>query len=197
MRKGEQTRRKIIERAAPLFNKRGFNGCSMQDISAATGLEKGSLYTHFNSKEELASEAFDAAWAETCKARAGNLDQVPGSIEKLQLHIDNFVRKPPFAGGCPLLNTTIDADDGNLVLFHKAQEALAAWVALLKQIIEQGQKSAEINGLVDPEAFATLVISLLEGAFFTSRLQKSKAPLRLAQQHLNRYIEESVRKIPG
>ncbi len=65
MRKGEQTRRKIIERAAPLFNKRGFNGCSMQDISAATGLEKGSLYTHFNNKEELALEAFDAAWAET------------------------------------------------------------------------------------------------------------------------------------
>jgi TetR/AcrR family transcriptional repressor of nem operon len=177
MRKGELTRRKIIERAAPLFNKRGFNGCSMQDISAATGLEKGSLYT-------------------PCKARAGNLDQVSGSIEKLQLHIDNFVRKPPFAGGCPLLNTAIDADDGNLTLYHKAQEALAAWVALLKQIVEQGQKSGEIRGLVDPEAFATLVISLLEGAFFTSRLQKSKAPLRLAQQHLSRYIEESVRKIP-
>jgi TetR/AcrR family transcriptional repressor of nem operon len=195
MRKGEQTRRKIIEKAAPLFNKKGFNGCSMHDISAATGLEKGSLYTHFSSKEELASEAFDSAWTESCKARTGNLDQVSGSIEKLQLHIDNFVRKPPFAGGCPLLNTAIDADDGNPALYHKAQEALAAWVALLKQIIEQGQKTSEIRGSVDPEAFATLVISLLEGAFFTSRLQKSKAPLRLAQQHLNRYIEEAVRKI--
>jgi TetR/AcrR family transcriptional repressor of nem operon len=197
MRKGELTRKKIIEKAAPLFNKKGFNGCSMQDISAATGLEKGSLYTHFSSKEELASEAFDTAWAESCKARTGNLDHVSGSIEKLQLHIDNFVRKPPFAGGCPLLNTAIDADDGNPALYHKAQEALAAWVALLKQIIEQGQKTEEIRGLVDPEAFAMLVISLLEGAFFTSRLQKSKAPLRLVQQHLNRYIEEAVRKIAG
>ena len=96
-----------------------------------------------------------------------------------------------------MLNTAIDADDGNPALYHKAQEALAAWVALLKQIIEQGQKTEEIRGLVDPEAFAMLVISLLEGAFFTSRLQKSKAPLRLAQQHLNRYIEEAVRKIAG
>ena len=197
MRKGEQTRRKIIERAAPLFNKRGFNGCSMHDISMATGVEKGTLYTHFHNKEELASEAFDAAWTESCKARAGNLDQVSGSIEKLQLHIDNFVRKPPFTGGCPLLNTAVDADDGNPVLYHKAQAALAAWVALLKQIIDQGQKSGEIRDLVDPEAFATLVISLLEGAFFTSRLQKSKAPLRLAQQHLNQFVEESVRKLPG
>src|SRR3984957_16135944 len=79
MLKGEQTRRRILERAAPLFNKRGFNGCSMQDISAATGLEKGSLYTHFHNKEQLASEAFDTAWAQSSKARADKLDQAEGS----------------------------------------------------------------------------------------------------------------------
>ncbi len=196
MLKGEQTRKKIIEKAAPLFNKRGFSGCSMQDISAVTGLEKGSLYTHFNSKEELAREAFDAAWTRTCEARAGNLDQVSGSIEKLKLHIDNFVSKPPFAGGCPLLNTTMDADDGNLALYQRAQKALAGWIAFLKQIIEKGQGSGEVRRSVDPEALSTLIISLLEGAFVTSRLQKSKAALRIAQQHLDRYLEEVVRNVP-
>jgi hypothetical protein len=40
-----------------------------------------------------------------------------------------------------------------------------------------------------------LIISLLEGAYFTSRLQRSKAPLKIAQQHLNRYLEETVRKV--
>lgn len=195
MLKGEQTRKKIIEKAAPLFNKRGFSGCSMQDISAVTGLEKGSLYTHFSSKEELAREAFDAAWTRTCEARAGNLDQVSGSIEKLKLHIDNFVSKPPFAGGCPLLNTTMDADDGNLALYQSAQKALAGWIAFLKQIIERGQESGEVRRSVDPEALSALIVSLLEGAFFTSRLQKSKAALRIAQQHLDRYLEEVVRNI--
>ena len=76
MSKGEKTRRKILEKAAPLFNKRGFNGCSMQDISAATGLEKGSLYTHFHNKEQLALEAFDTAWAQSSKARVDNLDKL-------------------------------------------------------------------------------------------------------------------------
>jgi TetR/AcrR family transcriptional repressor of nem operon len=192
--KGEKTRRKILEKAAPLFNKRGFNGCSMQDISAATGLEKGSLYTHFQNKEQLALEAFDTAWAQTSKARVDNLDQTEGSIQKLKLHIDNFVSKPPFAGGCPLLNAAMDADDGSPALYQRAQKALNGWVALLREIIEQGHKSGELSPSVDPETLSTLIISLLEGAFFTSRLQKSKAPLKIAQQHLNRYLEEAVRK---
>jgi TetR/AcrR family transcriptional regulator, transcriptional repressor for nem operon len=195
MLKGERTRRKILEKAAPLFNKRGFNGCSMQDISAATGLEKGSLYTHFQNKEQLASEAFDTAWAQSSMARIDNLDKVTGSIEKLKLHIDNFVSKPPFAGGCPLLNAAMDADDGSPALYRRAQKALHGWVALLREIIEQGQKSGEISPSVDPEALSTLIISLLEGAYFTSRLQRSKAPLKIAQQHLNRYLEETVRKV--
>jgi TetR/AcrR family transcriptional repressor of nem operon len=193
MLKGEQTRRKILEKAAPLFNKRGFNGCSMQDISAATGLEKGSLYAHFDSKEQLASEAFDTAWAQSSEARVDNLDQVTGSIEKLKLHIDNFVSKPPFAGGCPLLNAAMDADDGSPALYRRAQKALHGWVALLREIIEQGQKSGELSPSLEPEALSTLIISLLEGAFFTSRLQRSKAPLKIAQKHLNRYLDQAVR----
>ena len=196
MLKGEQTRRKILQTAAPLFNKRGFNGCSIQDISSAAGLEKGSLYTHFHSKEQLASEAFDAAWAQSSKARVDNVDQAAGSIEKLKLHIDNFVSKPPFAGGCPLLNTAMDADDGNPALYQRAQSAFHGWVAFLNQIIEQGQKLGEISPSVDPDALSTLIIALLEGAFFASRVQKSKSPLRIAQQHLNEYLEDAARKVP-
>jgi TetR/AcrR family transcriptional repressor of nem operon len=168
MLKGDQTHRKILEKAAPLFNMRGFNGCSMQDISAATGLEKASLYAHFDSKEQLASEAFDTAWAKSSKARVDNLDKVTGSIEKLKLHIDNFVSKPTFAGGCPLLNAAMDADDGNPVLYQRARKALNGWVAFLSDIIEQGQTSGELSPSVEPEALSTLIISLLEGDLIQS-----------------------------
>ncbi len=62
MSKGEATRQRIIALAAPLFNQHGYNGCSLNDIMEATGLEKGGIYRHFESKEELAAEAFDFAW---------------------------------------------------------------------------------------------------------------------------------------
>jgi TetR/AcrR family transcriptional regulator, transcriptional repressor for nem operon len=59
--KGERTRRRIIERAAALFNTRGVAGASMADVSLATGLEKGGVCNHFESKDALALAAFDYA----------------------------------------------------------------------------------------------------------------------------------------
>src|SRR2546429_8094056 len=59
LRKGEATRRLILERAAPVFNQRGYAGASMSELVEATGIEKGGIYNHFGSKEDLAVEAFD------------------------------------------------------------------------------------------------------------------------------------------
>jgi TetR/AcrR family transcriptional regulator, transcriptional repressor for nem operon len=193
MLKGERTRQRIIAKAAPLFNRRGYDGCSMQDISAATGLEKGSLYSHFATKEELAVAAFDHAWAQTCSARAGNLDQASNSVDKLKLHITNFVSKPSFPGGCPMLNTVLDADDGNSALRHRAEGAMRDWVGFLADITRAGQAKGEIRSTLNPEELAILIISLLEGAFVSSRLQRSRDALVLAQRHLDSYLESQVR----
>ena len=193
MSKGERTRQRIIAKAAPLFNRRGFDGCSMQDISAATGLEKGSLYSHFTTKEELAAAAFDYAWAQSCAARVENLDQASNSVDKLKLHIENFVSKPSFPGGCPMLNTVLDADDGNAILRRRAEGAMRDWVGLLADIARAGQAKGEIRPSVNPEELAILMISLLEGAFVTSKLQRSRSALLLAQQHLETYLESQVR----
>ena len=193
MLKGERTRQRIIAKAAPLFNRRGFEGCSMQDISAATGLEKGSLYSHFATKEELAVAAFEHAWAETCSARTGNLDQAANSVDKLKLHIANFVSKPSFPGGCPMLNTVLDADDGNAALRRRAEGAMRAWVGLLTDITRAGQAKGEVRSTVIPEELAILMISLLEGAFVSSKLQRSRDALVLAQEHLESYLESQVR----
>ncbi len=114
--KGEKTRLHIIAKAAVLFNQRGFEGCSMQDIVDAVGLEKGSIYGHFSSKEELALEAFDFAWGDTVEKRMGNLDTVNDAVDKLKLHVKNYVNTPSFSGGCPWLNLAVDSDDGNQAL---------------------------------------------------------------------------------
>ena len=54
VKKGERTRRVIVEKAAALFNTRGYFGSSINDLTRETGLEKGGIYSHFSSKEELA-----------------------------------------------------------------------------------------------------------------------------------------------
>lgn len=60
--KGEQSKIKLIECAADLFLKNGYNATGINDILAGTGLPKGSFYFHFASKKDLAisvSEYFE------------------------------------------------------------------------------------------------------------------------------------------
>src|ERR1700687_1913624 len=102
MTKGEQTRRKIVEAAAPIFNKQGYEGSSLNDLMEATGLKKGGIYRHFSSKEELAAEAFDYTWQAAREARLSRTDESTTGIELLKQLIANFIdHKPPVAGGCP------------------------------------------------------------------------------------------------
>ena len=59
MGKGELTRQRIVALAAPIFNQKGYAGTALSDLMRATGLEKGGIYRHFESKQELAEDAFD------------------------------------------------------------------------------------------------------------------------------------------
>src|SRR4030081_59409 len=91
MTKGEQTRQRIVEHAAPIFNQHGFEGSSLADLMEATGLKKGGIYRHFASKEELAAEAFDYTWEAAWSARLLHVDEKANGIAKLKKLITNLV----------------------------------------------------------------------------------------------------------
>ena len=194
MKKGERTRERIIRQAAPLFNQRGYEGSSINEIMAATALEKGGIYRHFRSKQELAAEAFDYAWAEAAKTRRHDIDSVANSVDKLKRYVANFVeRRGSVPGGCPLLNTAMDSDDGNAVLRTRARRALENWQNFLSSIVARGIKKGEIRRQVSKTKLANLMIATLEGAVMIGRLEESLEALRDAQTHLNNYLETKVR----
>ena len=193
MTKGEQTRRKIVEAAAPIFNQRGYEGSSLNDLMEATGLKKGGIYRHFTSKEELAVEAFDYTWEAAWNTRLLHVDEKSNGIDKLKQLIANFVDyRSPVAGGCPILNTAIDADDGNPVLRTHVAKALRSWLSRLQTIVEQAQERGETRSGADAKVVSTLIVASLEGALMMSRLQRNDEALRRVQAHLNRYLEKEV-----
>ena len=194
MRKGEQTRQEIIRKAAPIFNQKGYDGAALSDLMRATGLEKGGIYRHFASKEELAAEAFDYAWRETLEARIHDLDSIANSVDRLKQLVVNFVeRRGIIPGGCPLLNTAIDTDDGNSVLRERARSALGGWRDYVVSIIRTGIRAREIRPRTDAKKLATLIISSLEGAIMVYRLERDEEPLRAVRAHLGNYLETEVR----
>ena len=194
MRKGEHTRQEIIRKAAPIFNQKGYDGAALSDLMRATGLEKGGIYRHFSSKEELAAEAFDYAWKETLQARIHDLDSVADSVDRLKQLLANFVeRRGIIPGGCPLLNTAIDTDDGNSVLRERARSALRGWRDYIVSIIRDGIKAGEIRPKTDAKKLAIVMISSLEGAVMGYRLERDDEQLRTVRAHLENYLEREVR----
>jgi TetR/AcrR family transcriptional repressor of nem operon len=190
MTKGEETRRKIVAAAAPIFNQHGYEGSSLSALMEATGLKKGGIYRHFSSKEELAAEAFDYTWGAAWKARMVHVDDQATGAGKLKQLISNFIDyRPGIAGGCPVLNTAVDADNGNPVLRARVEKALRFWKARLQKIVKQAEERGELRPDVDPKAVATLIVATLEGALMISRIERTDAALRHVQAHLNRYID--------
>ena len=197
MTKGEKTRQKIVEEAAALLNQSGFSGFSMSELMKATGLEKGGIYRHFESKQQLAAEALEHAWREALHTRTHDLDKVSNAVDWLKQLIDNFVhRRPSVPGGCPLLNTAIDADDGSPMLRRLALRAMRGWRDELVEVVERGIERKEIKRRVDPKRVADIVISSLEGALMVSRLEGNRETLSTVQSHLDSYLDTEVRLQP-
>ena len=195
MTQGERTRQRIIKEAAALLNQYGFSGFSMSELMRATGLEKGGIYRHFSSKEQLAAEAFEYAWQVAIDTRMRDLDSISSSVEWLKQFVDNFVnRRSSVPGGCPLLNMAIDADDGIPALRHLALEALRRWQSDLIAVVTQGIARKEIEGGVDGKEVADMIISSLEGALMISRLEGNKHALFGIQSCLNSYFDSRLKR---
>lgn len=197
MRKGEATRERIIAQAAPIFNTRGFAGSSMQDVMEATGLEKGGLYRHFSSKEELAAEAFRYALAGAVRLRTDKVDRTHGAVEQLRSIVRQFVEAPSsLPGGCPLMNTAIEADDGNPLLRDLARKGFSDWRERIARVVRNGLKKGEIAEGTEPRRVANTLIAMLEGALMISRLEGSRAALEDARASLDALLE-GIRNRPG
>jgi len=123
-----------------------------------------------------------------------DLDGISNTVDRLKQLLANFVeRRGIIPGGCPLLNTAIDSDDGNSVLRERARKALRSWRNYLISIIRTGIKAREIRSNIDAQKLATLIISALEGAVRVYRLERTEEPLSGTQAHLDNYLETEVR----
>ena len=195
MGKGEMTRQRIVALAAPIFNQKGYAGTALSDLMRATGLEKGGIYRHFESKQELAEDAFDHAWKIAMGTRFEGTEEIPNAVDRLKQIVRNFRdrRSGLVPGGCPLLNTAIDSDDGNPHLRGKARRALRVWVERLQSIVEEGKSKGEVRSDVDAVKLGTLIASTLEGGLMVSRLQRNDEPLDFACRHLEEHLETKIR----
>jgi TetR/AcrR family transcriptional repressor of nem operon len=190
--KGRRTREHIIASSAPIFNVKGFAGCSIADILEATGLEKGGLYRHFASKDELALAAFDYAVNVLETRRTAAEAKATTAFGRLRAYVDTVaasIEHPPLPGGCPILNTAIDADDTHAQLRRRAATAMRKWQARLADAVHDAIASGELRPDVDAVATASILTSSLEGAIMITALLREPAQMKRVASHLHAFLE--------
>src|SRR5262245_27828499 len=194
MTKGEETRLRILEQAAPLLNRHGFQNAPVSEIMRVTGLQKGGLYNHFASKEELSLAAFDllmekiqARVIETHRRHDRPLAQLIAHIELIG-HGHTSME-----GGCPIANGMVESDDTNPALRARVKGVLERWRKLIAQIVANGIVQGAIRADVNPDEVATHVIGTLEGGQLLSQFYRDDSYRRRMTDQLLVFVNEKLR----
>jgi TetR/AcrR family transcriptional regulator, transcriptional repressor for nem operon len=189
--KAEQTKQRIIEKAAITFNQNGYAGSSIGEIMKLSGLQKGGFYNHFKSKEEIAVAAFDYTLGLILEAVMAKVGAANTAIDRLNAFIDSFrgfTTQPIVAGGCPILNTAVESDDTHPRLRLHVQGAVNEIRATIDSIIELGIRQHEIIATTDREQVSTIILVTIEGAIMMSKLYGTDLYLDRAIEHLHQYV---------
>lgn len=175
--KSEKTKLFIIEQVAPIFNKKGYEGTSLSDITEATGLTKGAIYGNYKNKEEIATEAFKhnlSVITNIFSRELSNLKTPLDKLDRLPIIFEKIYPQILSIGGCPLLNTLVDSDNNNSSLHKMAVKSLKRLKQTIENMISDGIKENSIATNTDPDKISALILTLLEGGILISKSMNNK-----------------------
>ena len=174
----------ILRIAGGLFANRGFQGTSLRDIGEAVELRRGSLYSHFSSKEEILKIMLVPAVNDLQEVLQAAASKPASGRERLQLAMS------------AALECTRKHRDAILVLFqdrqliedspalHDVSEAAKTIAPLWLSCITAGQGDGSIRADIAPATIALGLVSLLVGALSDRHLGIYAATEGTSEDHL-------------
>ncbi|MCG8418450.1 MAG: TetR/AcrR family transcriptional regulator [Proteobacteria bacterium] len=187
MKKGQQTKERMIAAAAELLRKRGYYGTGVSEIIRESGAPKGSLYFHFpGGKEELACVALAHAGDEWGQ-RLGAVVRAAPSLADAALAVcrtlaDDLVNTE-YVNGCPLATVALEAAHNSEPVRKVCEERYQAWEELIRDDLHERGKNPD-----DAAELATLVLSAVEGAALLTRVYRDRTPLERVGKQLQRLL---------
>lgn len=196
-KKAERTTAYIIETVAPIFNKHGYVGTSMSDLTEATGLTKGAIYGNFENKEALALSAFEYNRNQLLNTIDEKLDIDEGALGKLFSLINFYKQYDVFTlplGGCPILNVGVDSQGNNTQLAAAVRETIKEIEGKIALVLENGAKQQELHLPVPPLQFAKQLFTMIQGAVAMSTMTRDRKYLINTLTYLEHLVRKEIRK---
>jgi AcrR family transcriptional regulator len=148
----------VLQAAVEVFNERGYDGASMEDLSRRIGIAKSAIYHHVSGKEELLRMALDRAldgWSAAAE-RARQLDAP--AIVRLEMLVRGTVAvletQLPYV-------TLLLRVRGNSDVERAALARRRSFDRLVASLVEEAERDGDVRADVDPKVTARLLFGMI------------------------------------
>jgi len=187
----------ILSKTAPIFNRNGYVGTSLSDLTKATGMTKGAIYGNFLNKEDLALKAFQWNLKEVVYPLFGLIAKEENNLKKLYLMTNyhrGYHQLTKKMGGCPILNVGLDSKFINPLLYKAARKISRQFEDGLIAILEDGKGKGEFSKKINPAETAKNMLSMIEGSTFMSLTHNDNDYIVHAMDFIDKVLIEGIRK---
>jgi TetR/AcrR family transcriptional repressor of nem operon len=171
------TRNAILKAAMKEFIARGFSACSVEDITNAARVPKGSFYNHFKSKQSLAAEIV-TEYGKGVTDRSVLTDPAIAPLPRLKKHFAALnayfsCRKDGCLVGKFMAEVSVDTPQ----IRESLRRVLNVWGEELSSTLAEGQRQGAIRKDLPADDLAAFLIDSYEGAILRTRLEKKPRAL--------------------
>jgi len=190
MKKGEVTREKILKTSIELFHRNGISSSSVKDIVDLIGIQKGSLYYFFPSKEDLVVDALSVArdrfFAFLDKSLRG--EDPRRSLEYYFDAVLSYHEKREMKGGCLFGNSALEMCEKSEKIREVLTSVFEGWHSRLSEVLKRGVEKGVLSPEIDPDEFSWHIIATIEGGIMLARSFKDVELLRISLEGLKQRL---------
>ena len=185
------TRDRLIESARYLFWERGYAGTSMADLLAHAGVNSGSFYHFFESKEALLRAVLEG-YIRGLRPIIVNpaFAKTDDPVERIFAILAGYRERILQTGcqyGCPLGRLALEIDPENRPAHKLIAENFSGWIGAVRECVEQMRE--RLPKETDLEALSTYVLVTMEGGVMLSRSYGSPEPFDRAVKQLRQHFD--------
>jgi TetR/AcrR family transcriptional regulator, transcriptional repressor for nem operon len=171
-------REKLASSAVETLHANGFNGCSIQDITDAAGVPKGSFFNHFENKEDLAIDALRRYLEGTRADLLFDVGVAP--LQRLRNHfafLADRLESSGFERGCMLGLFATEMAQEYPRMREELRLVFETWSGAVESVLREAQAAGDIDPRHDPGQMARYVVNAWEGATVRLKITQDRSPI--------------------
>ncbi|HPJ35640.1 MAG TPA: TetR/AcrR family transcriptional regulator [Spirochaetota bacterium] len=192
MQKGDETKERIKDVSRELFHRRGYGSTSINDILDSSGVKKGNLYFHYQSKENLIIEVLkESLTIYETQINAGiehmaAADQIDSIIEAItDYHVNGDITK-----GCMFGNMALEIGHDGSEISNFVEGVFKRWEERFEDLLNRAVEKGEIRLKEPAIVLARMILASIEGGVLMSKISGRVEPLTDCTRFIRTVLDE-------